>query len=288
MRGLSRPAAPLLFGATSIVGHALTRLLPDLLAFGPPARASTLPALNLEDPAWLKALFSEQGPELLIYCHAVCDVAKCEQNPDWAHEINVGHIRRLLDALPETTRLVYVSTDHVFGGNGAYNEDDVPCPISVYGRTRVEAETLVLSRPRSLVLRASLAIGPSHDGRTGHHDWLSYRHGRNLPITIIDDEFRSAVWVDDLARRIMELALSDEVGLRHVAATRVVCRVELAQFLARHLDIDLVFDTASRHQQPAPHLGRVELTTMHKGALHQPLPSALAERQSNPTQARDD
>ena len=149
----------LLFGATSLSGFNLARLFPQRIQpFVPPNSKNPWPALNLEDPAWLKALFSAQKPQLLIYCHAVCDVGKCENAPDWAYEINVGHIHRLLATLPDTVRLVYVSSDHVFGGNGAYDEKATPCPISVYGKTRVEAENLVLKRDHSLVLRAEVGL----------------------------------------------------------------------------------------------------------------------------------
>jgi dTDP-4-dehydrorhamnose reductase len=272
---LSRPIPDLLFGATSIVGFTLARRFPTLRPFVPPAAKNDWPALHLEDPTWLQTLFSTQPAQRLIYCHAVCDVSKCEENPDWAYEINVRHIQRLLEALPDTTRLIYVSSDHVFGGDGIYDEKSDTCPISVYGHTRVEAERLVLTRERSLVLRAGLPIGTSYNGRSGHSDWLEYRHRRNLPITIVEDEHRSVVWADDLANRIMQFAASDETGLRHIAATQAISRIELAQFLSQHLQIDLVYDTASRHEQPAPHLGHVELTSVYKGHLYQPLPSVL-------------
>ena len=266
----------LLFGATSMPGFSLLRVFPRILhPFVPPFGRSPWPALNLEDPAWLRDIFSAHDPQLLIYCHAVCDVSKCEKEPAWAHEINVNHIQRLLAALPEATRLVYVSSDHVFGGNGSYDEESAPCPVSAYGRTRVAAERLILARGGSLVLRTSLAIGPSHNGRTGHADWLAYRHRCGLPITIVGDEIRSAVWADDLAVRMMHLARSEETGLRHIAATRAVSRVELAKYLAQHLGIDLSFNIAAGHQQPAPHLGRVELRTIHHGPLYEPLPSVL-------------
>jgi dTDP-4-dehydrorhamnose reductase len=54
----------------------------------------------------------------------------CEAAPDWAREINVEHVRRLMLTLPERTRLIYVSSDHVFGGDGVYNEqmDRTPGP----------------------------------------------------------------------------------------------------------------------------------------------------------------
>src|SRR5262245_43041679 len=188
-----------LFGATSILGFNLARLFPEsVLPFVTPgnrARSTRQwPVLKLDDVNWAETLFKQHQPNLLLYCHAVCDVPKCEAAPDWAREINVEHIGRLLPVLPAQTRLLYVSSDHVFGGDGVYVQHSSTCPISVYGRTRVAAEELVLTRSNSLVVRVGLPIGPSTNGRTGHWDWLRYRIRRNLPVTIVHDEYRSVVW----------------------------------------------------------------------------------------------
>jgi dTDP-4-dehydrorhamnose reductase len=134
-----------------------------------------------------------------------------------------------------------------------------------------------LKRHRSLVIRTGLAIGASPNGRTGHLDWLWYRTQHNLPITIIDDEYRSVVWVTDLAARIIQLAQSPETGIRHISATRAVSRVELANFLLSGLGEPANFRCKSRHQQPAPHLGRVELISIYEDTLSHPLASVLDE-----------
>jgi dTDP-4-dehydrorhamnose reductase len=274
-----RPPA-FLFGATSILGFTLARLFPQtILPFVTPgSRAPSLrrwPVLKLEDRAWSASIFERHRPDILLYCHAVCDVPKCEAAPDWAWEMNVEHLRRVLTALPPSTRLIYVSSDHVFGGDGVYDENSAPCPISVYGRSRVAAEELVLKRPESLVLRVGLPIGPSPNGRTGHLDWLRYRIGRNLPVTIVHDEYRSAVWASDLALRIMQLARSGVTGLRHVTATRTVSRVELASHLLHLIAVRGSYSRESRHARAAPHLGRVEVATIHCGDLAEALPSVL-------------
>jgi len=275
-----------LFGATSILGFNLTRLFPEFLVpFTSPGNAAqtvqSWPALCLEDPEWIEAVFTRFQPQVLIYCHAVCDVSKCEANSEWAHEINVGHLQRVLTALPQQTRMIYVSSDHVFGGDGTYNESSPPCPISVYGRTRLEAEHLVLERAGSLVIRTGLAIGPSPNGRTGHLDWLRYRKQHQLPITIVEDEFRSVVWVEDLARRLMNLASSGRTGIRHITATRTVSRIELAQYLLTRLGLEARFHSESRHHRPTPHLGRVELTSSYRDELSQPLSSVLDSQETS-------
>jgi dTDP-4-dehydrorhamnose reductase len=270
----------LLFGATSILGYALARNFPErMLPFiTPGCRAKSVrhwPMLKLDEREWLAVLFERCQPDVLLYCHAVCDVPKCEAAPDWAREINVEHVRRVITALPEQTKLVYISSDHVFGGDGVYDEAAPPCPISVYGRTRVDAEKLVVERPGSLVVRVGLAIGPSPNGRTGHWDWLRYRLGKTLPVTIVDDEYRSVVWADDLAERIMDLSESGEMGLRHIASTRVLSRIELADYLLSFTGMDATYNRESRYDRGSPHLGRVELATLHRGDLARPLPSVL-------------
>jgi dTDP-4-dehydrorhamnose reductase len=217
----------LLFGATSILGFQLARAFPSkLLPFVTPgSHAPALrswPVLRLEDDAWVEAQMKKYQARTLIYCHAVCDVPKCEAAPDWACEINVQHLKRVLAALSAHTRLVYVSSDHIFGGDGVYDEESRPCPISAYGRTRVEAEDLELKRAGSLVIRVGPPIGASPNGRTGHLDWLRYRIQRNLPVTIVRDEYRSAIWASDLGTRVMALAQSTATGICHVIARRGV------------------------------------------------------------------
>lgn len=257
---MTRPI--LLFGATSILGYSLARQFPDRIeAYGAPGDALDR--------------FEQQWPDILIYGHAVCDVPKCEGAPEWARRINVEHVREFLSVLPTHTRMVYLSSDHVFGGDGIYDEVAEPCPISVYGRTRVEAERLVLQRSGSLVIRVGLPIGPSRNGRTGHWDWLRYRSDRDFPITIVSDEYRSAVWADHLAQRVMQLAESLAVGIRHVAATRVASRIELANRLLALLNKPVGYSIETRSQRTAPHLGHVELATIYEDQLARPLISVL-------------
>jgi dTDP-4-dehydrorhamnose reductase len=270
----------LLFGATSILGFQLARSFPSkLLPFVTPgSRAPALrgwPVLHLDNCAWIERLVRKHQPSTLIYCHAVCDVPKCEAAPDWAQEMNIAQLRRVLTALSAHTRLVYVSSDHVFGGDGVYHEESSPCPISVYGKTRVAAEDLVLNRRGGLVIRVGLPIGPSPNGRTGHLDWLRYRIQRNLPVTIVRDEYRTAVWAGDVAARIMGLSESGAIGMCHITSTRAVSRVELANHLLSLLSLVAEFHQENRSERSAPHLGRVELATVRRGALYEPLACVL-------------
>ena len=274
----------MLFGATSILGfNVLLRGGGDVYPVANPnnrlAADRGWERLDAANPAAVEALLARQRPDIVLYGDAVCDVSKCEANPVWARSVNVENFELLLASLEPATRLVYISSDHVFGGDGVYDETSAVAPISVYGKTRVEAEARVFTRPGSLLIRVGLPVGRSLDGRTGHLDWLRYRQHRGLPVTIIRDERRSAVWAEDAADRILALATSDVTGCRHVVATESVLRPDLAATLLGRMGLPPHFEVAGRADQPYPHLGEVELATVFDDALATPL-EAVADRLS--------
>lgn len=271
-----------MLGATSLVGFTLARRFAEVLSplANPHNRAADAEdwhRARLDRPEEWVSLLETEPPALVLYAHAVCDVAKCEQHPDWAYRLNVDCLATVLSHLPATCRLVYLSSDHVFGHDGAYNEASIPCPISAYGRSRVAAEALVLARPGSLVLRFGLPIGSSLNGRTGFYDWLRYRAYKQLPITVIADEARSAVWVEDLADRVYALAASEHSGIRHIPATRSIDRPALARFLLHRQGLPPSFEIQSRAQQPYPHLGRVEIVSRYSDAHAAALQSVMLD-----------
>lgn len=271
----------LLFGATSMLGWSIWRArTAAVLGFGN-ASTRALPdgitgAIDLDDDAAVGALFARVQPALIINCAGVCGVEMCERSPEFAWTVNVVGTERLLAHAPPTARIVHCSSDHVFGGDhGPYAEDAPTAPISVYGRTRVAAEQRVLARPGTVVVRAGLWIGPSSTGRIGHLDWLRHRHQRGLPMTIVSDEVRSAVWADDAARRVWAIATSTVTGVRHVTATAAIARPALARYLIDRFAIGAEFATEPRAARRAPHLGDVELATRYADALAAPLPAVV-------------
>jgi len=272
-----------LFGATSMLGWSILRAAPEPLTAFCNGHTRHLPAgvergIHLDDPLAMYELFATERPALIIHCAGVCDVEKCEQSPEFAYSVNVDGTQLLIDHAPAEARIVYCSSDHVFSGDtGPYDEASPTDPVSVYGKTRVAAERLIAARPNSLILRTGLWIGPSASGRNGHLDWLRYRHRRNLPMTVVADEQRSAMWAADAARRVWELARSELTGLRHIVATRAVSRPELAAYLAERFATGAQLSVHHRRDRRAPHLGCVELATRYTDALARPLPSVIPD-----------
>lgn len=261
----------ILLGATSIVGWNFYRAYPDRIipfcnVHNKSKAVRHLPRIRLNDPEEVQKLFQTYPRHTFIYCDAICDVSMCEANPEWAYRVNVESLENFSRQMPRSARLVYLSSDHVFGEDGAYHKESAVCPISVYGRTRVAAEAAVKARDNSLIIRAGLVLGQSVDGKTGHIDWLKYRHKNRLPVTMISDEARSVIWAHALAPRLLSFAQSKITGLRHITAP-LINRVRLAQNLLAEMKIDLDFQIKNRAEQSYPHLGKIELKTLFENEI---------------------
>lgn len=253
-------------GATGLFGFALQHSRPAAIPVcnrhNSLAQCRDWVRADLEDTPSIRQIFDELKPSLVVHAAGICDVDRCEEDPTWAWDINVGGTEGLLNALDPSVNLVYISSDHVFGagGEGPLFEDTKPNPISVYGETRVACEEMILNqRPNSLCIRAPLLIGPSLNGRSGHRDWLRYRAKQGLPLTVIADECRHAVWLSEAAEwawKAMDLGIT---GIRHISGTGPVFRPDLARNLMAADGIQVPLTIETRAQQAAPHLGRIDL-----------------------------
>ena len=120
-----------------------------------------------------------------------------------------------------------MSTDVIFSGapGRPLREEDVPDPVTDYGRWKARAEELVLAaRPDALAVRTSLIY--RGDGSTRHEQLA-----RDPAMSFYDDELRSPVQVGDLAAAILELAELDVSGPLHVAGADGLSRLDFARLI---------------------------------------------------------
>lgn len=137
------------------------------------------------------------------------------------------HIAEACDV--QEVRLIAVSTDAVFTGRpDPYTEADVPDPVHDYGRWKVEAEQEVLCLPEAVVVRTSLLYGRST--LSAHDRTVRDAIDGVRPMTFFTDEYRNALFADDLATVLLQLAVDRSVrGVLHVAGPRLLSRADLAR-----------------------------------------------------------
>ncbi|HET6988072.1 MAG TPA: sugar nucleotide-binding protein [Kribbella sp.] len=128
-------------------------------------------------------------------------------------------------------RLVFVSSDVVFGGRAApYDEDEPPCPLTAYGAAKAAAETAVRAiAPSAVIARTSIIVG--HDGRSST-ERLVHGLAAGEPGAFFTGNIRCPVHVTDLAAALLELLDSDLTGIAHVAGPHALNRLELGRLVA--------------------------------------------------------
>ncbi len=221
-------------GAGGQLGRALAEAFPG-------ADARTRTELDVTRPIEL-----DHVPGLVLHAAAWTDVDGAESDPAGAAAANVEGTRNVA-ALGAP--VVYFSTDYVFDGTKGepYVESDVPMPISVYARTKLDGERAL---GEGWIVRSSWLFGP-----TGHNFVRTMLRlgAEREEVAVVDDQRGTPTYVGHLAeaaRQIVELPF----GLYHVAANGYCTWAEFAEaiFAEAELACRVRRITTAELGRPAP------------------------------------
>lgn len=192
---------------------------------------------DAEDRQRLEQLFDQYQFAAVLDCAGNCALKSCELAPEMAWRINVEGAQNLMEVcLQRQARLVHLSIDLVFSGtaDGGHGETDPTDPVTVYGKTMVAAEELILADlPQACILRISLPMGISFNGHAGAIDWIQSRFKKSKPATLYFDEIRTPTYTDCL-NELCEVVLASELnGLYHAGGPRRLSLYNIAQIINR-------------------------------------------------------
>jgi dTDP-4-dehydrorhamnose reductase len=221
----------LILGATGQLGSDLVKAGARL---GTKAVALGHDAVDVTDPASLKAAFEEHAPRAVVNSAAFHQVDKCEDDPGTAFSVNaVGALHVARAAKDMGARVLYVSTDYVFDGArppsvdgrtssaNAYVEGDMPRPLNTYGASKLagEHETLLAHPDGALACRVASLYGVvGARGKGGNFIETILKKARETggPLQVVSDQVMTPTYTWDAAEAILELADSPATGVVHV------------------------------------------------------------------------
>jgi len=171
--------------------------------------------LDITNGAAVMAYFRAVKPDAVIHCAAYTNVDGAESDADGAFRVNVVGAQHIAAGCLETgARMVYVSTDYVFGGQNqeAYREFDTVNPQSVYGHTKYQGEQIVRQiLGRHYIVRTAWLYG---EGNNFVRTMLKLAE-TNDTLRVVDDQVGTPTSTVDLARAIFMLLASDSYGTYH-------------------------------------------------------------------------
>ncbi len=233
----------LITGANGLLGQKLVRILGNskhsILASGQgDCRILNLPdnvsyrSCNVTNEEDVAKICNDFQPEAVIHTAAMTNVDECELNPEQCHVQNVIATQNVIRASEMVgAHLIHLSTDFIFdGSSGPYSEMDKPNPISIYGQSKLDAETLVQKAkcPWSIV-RTVLVYGIAPGlSRSNIILWVkaSLEHGKE--IQVVDDQFRTPTLAEDLATGCILIAEKKAKGIFNISGKDFLTPHEMA------------------------------------------------------------
>jgi dTDP-4-dehydrorhamnose reductase len=277
-RGAQTNAPPLLItGATGTLGAAFARVAGS--------RALTHQLLSrremdIADPESVEKVLEGAGAWALVNAAGYVRVDDAEREAESCYRENTEGARVLADACARHgVRLVTFSSDLVFDGGGRaepYVETDEVSPLNVYGRSKAEAERLVLDAlPSALVVRTSAFFGP-WDGYNFVHAALEAL-ARGEEFVAADDAYVTPTYVPALAHACLDLLIDGEAGVWHLVNEGAVTWADFARRSARAAGLDerLVKGRPTRELNLAAPRPVYSALGTQRGALLGPLDEAL-------------
>ncbi|MBE5858613.1 MAG: dTDP-4-dehydrorhamnose reductase [Butyrivibrio sp.] len=171
--------------------------------------------LDITDVDAVTSLAREVKPYAIINCAAYTAVDAQESDVDLAYKINAIGPRNLAIAGTETgAKLVHISTDYVFRGDGTkpYTEFDVTGPVSKYGITKLAGEKFVEQFSKEFfTIRTAWLYG---DGKNFVKTMMNLSEKYD-EVSVVMDQLGTPTSTYELARAIHFLLETENYGLFH-------------------------------------------------------------------------
>ncbi|CEN91434.1 dTDP-4-dehydrorhamnose reductase [[Clostridium] sordellii] len=164
----------------------------------------------------IKRCIENRKPDAIIHCAAYTAVDSAEDNEELCRKVNALAVQCIANCAKNLDiPMIYISTDYVFDGSkdGIYNEDDIPNPINIYGKTKYEGEVYIREiLNKYYIVRISWVFG---ENGNNFIDTMIRLSKNKDSLNIINDQIGSPTYTKDLAPLLVDMIETDKYGTYH-------------------------------------------------------------------------
>lgn len=158
-------------------------------------------------------------PDAVMHCAAwtAVDAAEDPENRETVRRVNADGTRYLAEAAARVgAKMLYISTDYVFGGEGD-TPWDPDCrefaPLNHYGQTKFEGETAVAGAlERFFIVRIAWVFGPHGQNFVKTMLRVGKTHDE---VRVVNDQIGTPTYTVDLARLLADMIVTERYGYYH-------------------------------------------------------------------------
>jgi dTDP-4-dehydrorhamnose reductase len=183
---------------------------------------TTMPYVQLDitDADAVAKTLDEIHPDVIVHCAAwtAVDAAEDPENREKVHAINADGTKYIAEAAKKLdAKMVYLSTDYVFDGQGTepWDPDSRDYkPLNVYGQTKLEGELAVSGTlDKYFICRIAWVFGLN--GKNFIRTMLNVGKTHDT-VRVVNDQIGTPTYTYDLARLLVDMIETDKYGYYHV------------------------------------------------------------------------
>lgn len=175
--------------------------------------------LDITDAASVESILLQEKPDAVIHCAAwtAVDLAEDEENIAKVRAINAAGTQNIADACKKLScKMVYISTDYVFDGQGE-TPWDPDCkdykPLNVYGQTKLEGELAVANTlDKYFIVRIAWVFGRNGNNFIKTMLALSKKYDS---LRVVCDQIGTPTYTLDLSRLLVDMVQTEKYGYYH-------------------------------------------------------------------------
>lgn len=193
------------------------------------------------------------APDVIVHCAAYTAVDKAETNQEICRKINVDGTRHVaLAAKHLNAKMVYISTDYIFNGQGSlpFETIDPIDPQNVYGFTKAQGETEVSAiLSKFFIVRISWVFGVN--GNNFIKTMMRLGAERES-LTVVNDQIGSPTYTDDLAPLLCDMLETECYGIYHATNEGYCSWYEFAKLIMDEAKLSCQLNPITTQEYPTP------------------------------------
>ena len=176
-------------------------------------------AMDITNKTQVEAVIKAARPNVVVHCAAwtAVDLAEDEDKQEKVRAINAVGTQNIADVCKELNcKMVYISTDYVFDGQGSTPwEPDCKsyAPLNVYGQTKLEGELAVANTlDKYFIVRIAWVFGKN--GKNFIKTMLNI--GKKFEtLRVVNDQIGTPTYTLDLSRLLVDMIETEKYGYYH-------------------------------------------------------------------------
>lgn len=189
------------------------------VADGTPVTAMPYVPMDITDRASVEKVLKEAAPDVVVHCAAwtAVDLAEDEDKKETVRKVNAEGTRNIaLTCRDLGCKMVYISTDYVFDGQGT-EPWDPDCkdykPLNVYGETKLEGELAVSENlEKYFIVRIAWVFGKNGKNFIKTMLNLGKTHDQ---LRVVSDQIGTPTYTLDLAVLLVDMIETEKYGYYH-------------------------------------------------------------------------